>query len=187
MKEKLKKLKKLFKEKVFLQGLILGIVGATIFIIFQIGIIEYTSTPEFCVSCHTMETFHNTWFEHKHGSGEKGIVVARCVDCHLPHDNLAHHLVAKAIAGTKDTVATIFGYEPDWIKNLENREDYTYESGCRKCHVNLVAPGIPIKAFKAHREYELGETNKTCISCHHDVGHGDLKLRLQNKLVREAL
>ncbi len=182
------KLKPFFKDKVFVRGLIAGIVFATVFIIFQIGIIEHTSTPEFCASCHSMEQFHTAWEEGIHGTGKKGIIVARCVDCHLPHDNLAHYLWAKGISGTKDTVATIFGYQPDWIKNLERSEEYTYESGCRKCHVNLVAPGIPLKAFKAHRQYELGETNKTCISCHKDVGHGDLKLKLSNKLTnKEAL
>jgi len=183
----MEKIKKPFRDKIFVKGLVIGIVAATLFIIIQIGIIESTSTVEFCASCHSMETFHQAWVNGKHGVGKKGIVVAKCVDCHLPHDNMVHYLWAKGIAGTKDAVATVFGYEPDWIENLEEREEYTYESGCRRCHVNLVAPGIPIKAFTAHRQYELGETDKTCISCHTDVGHGDLKSILKANKSKEDL
>ena len=181
------KLQKILKDKIFVKGLIVGIIFATVFIIFQIGIVEHTSSVEFCASCHSMQQFHDAWINGKHGTGKKGIIVAKCADCHLPHDNMAHYLWVKGISGTKDTVATIFGYQPDWIKNLEKREEFTYESGCRKCHVNLVAPGIPLKAFKAHRQYELGETQKTCISCHQDVGHGDLKSILSDKKSKEAL
>ncbi len=181
------KLQKILKDKIFVKGLIVGIIFATVFIIFQIGIVEHTSSVEFCASCHSMQQFHDAWINGKHGTGKKGIIVAKCADCHLPHDNMVHYLWVKGISGTKDTVATIFGYQPDWIKNLEKREEFTYESGCRKCHVNLVAPGIPLKAFKAHRQYELGETQKTCISCHQDVGHGDLKSILSDKKSKEAL
>ncbi len=75
--------------------------------------------------------------------------------------------------------------EPDWIKNLERREHYTYESSCKHCHPELVAPGISTKGYAAHRDYQNGETSKTCVSCHSDVGHGNLAHTLKNRLEQQ--
>ena len=62
-----------------------------------------------------------------------------------------------------------------------------YESGCRECHENIVAPGIPIKAFTAHRQYQLGYTRENCISCHQTVGHGDVVTAMQAEAKAQAL
>jgi nitrate/TMAO reductase-like tetraheme cytochrome c subunit len=164
-------------------GIIIGGIAASIGSLVAAWQIEVTSTPEFCASCHEIEQFRAAWAEGPHGSMEKGVVSATCVDCHLPppEDGILQYLTAKGMSGTKDIVSHLRGHEPDWVANLEKREEFTYEAGCTKCHVELVAPGIPLKAYLAHRDYMTGETSETCIACHIEVGHGNLKYMLTSK------
>ncbi len=168
---------------ILLFGIIIGGIAASIGSLVAAWQIEVTSTPEFCASCHEIEQFRVAWAEGPHGSMEKGVVSASCVDCHLPpaEDGILQYLTAKGMSGTKDIISHYRGHEPDWVANLEKREEFTYETGCKKCHVELVAPGIPLKAFLAHRDYKNGQTSKTCIECHPQVGHGNLKYMLMSK------
>ncbi len=151
--------------------------------------VEATSEVKFCKSCHEMGPFYETWQVGIHGTSDKGIIKARCVDCHLPHKSYIGYLVAKVKFGINDFWAHYFKetetLPQTWISEWEGTKPKAhkgYESGCKKCHKNLVAPGIPLKAFTAHRAYELGETDKTCISCHHMVGHGDLLSFMREKV-----
>ena len=164
--------------KTFVGGAIIGGVVMGIVALFSAHMVEETSDAEFCGACHEMDVFCETWEEGMHGTAEKGIVVAKCTDCHLPHEGIVKYLVIKGKTGAHDVIAHLQKKETDWLENREHREKYTYESGCRKCHVELEAPGISLKGFKAHRAYDLGETKETCISCHTDVGHKNLEERL---------
>ncbi|RUM87354.1 MAG: cytochrome C [Thermodesulfatator sp.] len=139
--------------------------------------VKSTSTVEFCNSCHEMNPFYKTWAAGKHGIDSMGAVRARCVDCHLPHDSLANYLKVKTQAGLHDMKAHAMKKKTPWLEIWKNRGPYVheaYESGCKECHKKLVAPGIPVKAFTAHKAYIVGQTKRTCIDCHHEVGHGDL-------------
>ena len=150
-----------------------------------IAMIEHTSTVKFCGSCHEMDPFIESWREASHGIGAKGSMHARCVDCHLPaaEDGIFTYLVAKGKSGANDAYVhlTTGGEGIDWYERLDHAEVYTFESGCRKCHEELVAPGISLKAFRAHRDYQLGQTEKTCVECHTDVGHGDTRGMIQRE------
>ncbi|MBT8764308.1 NapC/NirT family cytochrome c [Desulfohalobiaceae bacterium Ax17] len=173
------------KQKKQNRSLVLGLcIGSCLAIVLALvgaAQIHSTNKVKFCASCHEMQTFYKTWVEAGHGLAQKGAMKAKCVDCHLPEEGLLTYLGTKAKAGANDYIAHIIRKKVDWVAKREEREKYTYETGCKKCHKELVAPGIPIKAFLAHRTYELGETDKTCISCHHNVGHGDLLLALNNQ------
>lgn len=162
------------RNRAFLLGGVLGgglcVVGA----LFAAQMVEWTGDAAFCGRCHEMKIFVDTWEEGHHGTAHEGIEVATCADCHLPHTNVVHYLAVKGYTGNKDILFHVLGKFPNWEKNLERREAYTYESACRKCHVKLEAPGISLKGFQAHRDYLNGATEKSCISCHSDGGHGDL-------------
>ena len=144
--------------------------------------VYYSNSPESCMSCHEMRVFYNTWKNSVHGLADKGALRARCVDCHLPHTSLYAYLFTKAKAGLHDWQAHISGKmnSPEkWLAYLRQRElapgkPTAFDSGCRQCHKVLIGDGIPIKAIKAHKAYLIGETNKTCVSCHRSVGHGDI-------------
>ncbi len=139
--------------------------------------IERTSTPEFCTRCHTMAPFAETHAQGTHGGDNPAGVVAICTDCHLPHDSATSHLLAKARTGLRDAWAqAIYVFsKPDWVANLEHREDFVYDSGCLRCHAALesASKGQPA-AMAAHRAYFAGQIDLACVGCHKHVGHEDL-------------
>jgi cytochrome c nitrite reductase small subunit len=167
--------KTLVRYRAILVSFILGGLAAIALSLATVYMVEETGGDAFCGVCHEMDVFCETWQEGSHGTAKMGVEVATCVECHLPHKSTIPYLIAKGKKGIHDTSAHLRGYQPDWIENLEHREKYTFESGCRKCHKVLVASGISLKAYNAHRDVVTGETTKTCIACHPEVGHGDLK------------
>ncbi len=173
-------------------GLIVGVVITLVFSLITASKVVSTGKAEFCSSCHEMKVFYETWEAGIHGPAQKGVVKAECADCHLPHDNMINYLISKFKFGLNDYLAHLRGKgKPEhWIEHWKHKVPYkhqAYESGCRECHKNLVAKGIPIKAFKAHREYELGHTRENCITCHQTVGHGDVITAMQEELARQKL
>jgi cytochrome c-type protein NapC len=71
-------------------------------------------------------------------------------------------------------------HEIDWHGIRERREEFVYDSGCLNCHKYLqeVTEGNR-KAFRAHRSYFSGETDRKCVSCHENVGHNRLGYHLE--------
>ncbi len=172
-------MKRLFRKsgraRIIIPSFVLGGLAAAALSVVAAVLVEHTGDDVFCGKCHEMDVYCETWETSAHGTAQKGIQVANCVDCHLPHDNPVGYILFKAKKGIHDVSAHLRGIRPGGISRLEAREEYTFESGCLKCHKELVAPGISLKAFTAHRDYMTGETTKSCITCHTDVGHGDLK------------
>ncbi|WP_022847575.1 MULTISPECIES: cytochrome c3 family protein [unclassified Desulfurobacterium] len=147
--------------------------------------VKYSSTEQFCASCHEMKFAYDTWEENAHGplSGSAGACKASCVDCHMPHNaNVVVYLFVKTRAAVKDAVGHITGPEKfDWVKNLEERNRYTYESSCKGCH-KVLSDNV------MHEKYKEGKTDKTCIDCHHGVGHGDyFKEKIEAMLSKSAV
>ncbi len=171
-------------------GFVVGALLCGIVALVSFAKVEETSEVKFCASCHEMQVFYDTWKTSAHGISHRGVIRARCVDCHLPHGNFVDYLITKAVAGMSDYYAHMTGKKAklsSWLEELESRRNvekpaFVYESGCRKCHKELVGNGIPLKAFLAHRSYLLGETDKTCVSCHRNVGHGDVIAYLRAKV-----
>ncbi len=174
-------------KKAFL-GFILGAIVAGGIALFSAAQITATNHVSFCASCHEMKVFHETWKVAAHGPDKhRGAVRARCVDCHLPHEGLIKYLITKGMAGMSDFYAHMTGkmatYQ-EWLEALKDpeRKVKVYESGCRECHKELIGNGVPLKAILAHRAYLLRETDKTCISCHSTVGHGNIRAVLAQKI-----
>ncbi len=156
----------------------MAIVVMTAFSLTVASVIKSTNRVEFCASCHEMGLFYETWKESVHGRAEKGVVRAKCVDCHLPYSNMAAYLYKKAKKGISHYSAHITKKEIDWLSVVEKNRSYLkgeYDRGCKTCHKSLVAPEISLKAFRAHRAYETGQTNRSCVTCHNNIGHKDLK------------
>lgn len=150
--------------------------------------IEQTSDAEFCTTCHTMEPMAIAHTRSKHGGDNPAGLVAECTDCHLPHDNAANHLFAKATTGLRDLWAqTIYPiHKPDWIGKLDERADYVYDSGCLHCHSALErattddpAASAAHSAYFANAAGDGGEGPSSCVDCHEHVGHADLRNALE--------
>lgn len=120
--------------------------------------LSYLSTdPAACANCHIMQTQYESWQKSSHHA------VAKCVDCHLPHDFLGKY-VAKAENGwhhSKGFTLQDF-HEPIMIKP---KNASILQANCLACHGDLV--------------HELvGGVNGApdevqCVHCHAGVGHGE--------------
>src|SRR5659263_103099 len=50
-----------------------------LFLIFSVGMFEFSTSPYFCASCHIMKPYYQAWKTSKHSH-------VPCVDCHYPPD-----------------------------------------------------------------------------------------------------
>ncbi len=165
------------------KGLWVGLcIGATLTIITALAsgfMIQTTNTDAFCVTCHAMTPFRDSWTQSVHGGQNPQGFAAQCVDCHLPHGNFFEYIAAKAVTGIGDVVQniTIDVEKFDWMDNTEKRRGkFTYDSACRRCHYKLdTTPGMPRGGFLAHRAYLRGDTTKKCSECHPHVGHKNMQ------------
>jgi cytochrome c nitrite reductase small subunit len=121
------------------------------------GFSYLSSDPKACVNCHIMRPQYESWQKSSHHA------VARCVDCHLPHDFIGKY-VAKAENGYHHSKGFTFQdfHEPIMIKP---KNAAILQANCVACHGELV--------------HELvggvnGSPNEVqCVHCHAGVGHGD--------------
>ncbi|KAB0665111.1 cytochrome c nitrite reductase small subunit [Oryzomonas japonica] len=108
-----------------------------------------SDSPGFCAGCHVMESEH-TAFLHA-GAHRRN----RCVDCHLPNENLAIHYVWKSIDGMKDAIFFYSGHTPERI-TLSEHGAKVLQANCIRCHEELVS---------------MINTEQKCWSCHRSITH----------------
>ncbi len=151
-------------------GGLLALVGAEM--------VEHTSGIEFCGRCHSMKGVAAAYLNDVHGGNNKRGVKAKCADCHLPHDNVFSYITAKGYTGVKDVLGELFWADSvDWEAHLQKRKEFTYSSGCKKCHdLDAIRYEIP-KAYLAHQDFKTGKVT-SCVHCHEHVGHKDIKNHL---------
>jgi cytochrome c nitrite reductase small subunit len=119
------------------------------------GLSYLSNDPEACANCHIMWPQYEGWQKSSHHS------VAKCVDCHLPHDFVGKWM-AKAVNGYHHSVAFTLQnfHEPIQIKG---RNSAILQENCQRCHAALVHDLVTV----AGRGQEL-----RCVHCHDTVGHG---------------
>ncbi len=79
----------------------------------------------------------------------------KCVDCHLPNNNLPNHLFWKTVDGVKDSIAFHTGRISETI-HLSDHGAQVVETNCRRCHAELVS--------------QIRE-NRRCWDCHRRISH----------------
>jgi formylglycine-generating enzyme len=155
----------------FFPGLLIG----ALLIIGGNKALHYTSTNEYCVSCHIHPMADNSWKKSVHYDTRSGFRTG-CVDCHLPPKGKGY-LWAKGTTGLRDLWSkwTKDSASFDWAgrRRLEVARGYVYESSCIKCHENLFPSKLSKEGEDAHLYYN--QTKKTdelhCINCHLNAGH----------------
>jgi formylglycine-generating enzyme len=137
---------------------------------------DYTSTDEFCMSCHVHPHAEDAWKLSNHYDNKSGIVV-HCVQCHLPPPGTINHLTTKAATGARDVYAMIFK-DTDKInwdakRQLNAAVKHTFQESCKSCHQELFPRGLSADGEKAHLHYEQNaeRLNINCLNCHLDAGH----------------
>jgi formylglycine-generating enzyme len=137
-------------------------------------IVRYTSTNEFCYSCHAHPHAEASWKRSVHYDNRSGIFV-QCAQCHLPPPGNLRYLLAKAKHGANDVYHQIFtGPENiNWEakKNVEAAVRFTYDESCIKCHQNLFPMQLSRDGQQSHLYYNQNQDDLSCLNCHLYTGH----------------
>ncbi|MGR9045152.1 MAG: NapC/NirT family cytochrome c [Gammaproteobacteria bacterium] len=141
--------------------------------------LDATSTTEFCISCHSMETYiYQDYKQSIHYRNTLGIQ-AGCADCHIPKPLVAK-LVRKTIGlqdvyhtllGTIDTPEKFSARKQLLTERVQARMRASDSRECRSCHhlEQMDFARQSAAAGKLHQEAKQLQT--TCIDCHQGVGH----------------
>lgn len=113
------------------------------------GLYAKSGTPEFCAQCHVMEAQYESWF---HNGGHRRL---KCIDCHLPNDNVARHITWKGYEGMWDAFVFYSGRVPETIR-ISAAGVAILQDNCRRCHEETVA--------------RINE-DRNCWQCHRRLSH----------------
>ncbi len=156
---------------VILSGLIIG--GG--FMLIGSKAVHYTSTDEYCMSCHVHPHAEQSWKQSPHYDNKSGIVI-HCTECHLPPQGQGM-LFAKAKHGAKDLYGLWFKDSADykWAakRKLDAAKKFVYVESCIRCHKNLFPKTLTVAGENAHLNYLTSKTEVSCLNCHLNVGHFD--------------
>jgi len=152
-----------------LSGLVVGLLISYVFLYSM----QYTSTNEFCESCHIHPHVFNSWKQSTHFDNRTGITVD-CVDCHLPPRGV-DYTIAKISTGLRDVYGILFkdSSNINWEEKsqLEFAKNHVYKTSCLHCHTNLFPRQLSPKGGDAHVYYDQNQNKLRCINCHLHVGH----------------
>lgn len=125
-------------------------------------LLEKTSQPKFCSSCHIMKPEYDAWKASFHR--EIG-----CVDCHLPNNNPVSHYFEKSLVGVRDLVEFYGNFIPEDIEATA-RSRKIIKANCVKCHSSTVS--------------KINTRDRDCWFCHRSVIHkiAIIKGRLEPEL-----
>jgi sulfatase modifying factor 1 len=155
--------------------ILIGILIALLLLKSGKAVFSYTSTDNYCVSCHIHPDADQSWKLSAHFNNRTGHIV-HCVECHLPPEGQGY-ILAKAKHGFKDAYGFYFkdSSKINWQskKLLENAKGFVYESSCLKCHQNLFPVKLSVDGSNAHLFYTTSKEPLSCINCHLNVGHFD--------------
>jgi len=138
-------------------------------------VVMYTSTDDYCISCHVHPLADQSWKLSSHHDNKPGVIV-HCTECHLPPEGHGM-LLAKAKHGAKD----LYGYflkdsaNYNWKakRKLDAAKKFVYTESCTKCHQNLFPKTLTTQGENAHLSFLSSKTEVSCLNCHLDVGHFD--------------
>lgn len=161
--------------KAFLWLIAAGVLAGVVFLFAGSKVVHYTSTDEYCASCHVHPHAEQSWKLSKHYDNQAGVVV-HCVECHLPPEGHGM-LFAKAKHGAIDVYGKLFkdSSEYNWPakRKLEKAKKFVYTESCVRCHQNLFPKTLTTEGENAHLNYLTSKTEVSCLNCHLDVGHFD--------------
>ncbi len=155
----------------FVFSVLVGISGAYV--------LAFTSTEEFCVSCHEMSYNYAEYKGTIHDTNRTG-VRAICTNCHVPHE--PGPLVLAKIKATKDLFYTYVAPSIDTREKFEAKraamaqrvwrtmkDSDSHE--CRSCH-RADKMSIDLQTEKAKQRHAKGKADGlTCIECHFAIAH----------------
>lgn len=142
--------------------------------------IEYSSTTEFCVSCHSMEENYNEYKNTIHFKNPAG-VRAECRNCHIPENTPIDFLKAK-IGGMGDIYSEFIGGDIDTPLKFEQHRQQMAEdvwkmmkdtdsAPCKSCHSYTAMDHAKQSPAAAAAMTGAAANNMNCIECHKGIAH----------------
>ena len=108
-----------------------------------------SEAPIFCAGCHVMEGEFEAW---AHAGAHRR---KQCVDCHLPHENVALHYFWKSLDGMKD-VALFYSGTAKERATISAHGAKVLQANCIRCHSSAV---------------EFIDQDRQCWECHRRLQH----------------
>ena len=108
-----------------------------------------SDSSSYCISCHVMQAEYEAWM-HSGAHRRK-----KCVDCHLPNENVIMHYIWKSIDGMKDVGFFFSGLAPEQIKITDHGKKVLL-ANCIRCHGATVA---------------MINQERPCWDCHRRIAH----------------
>jgi nitrate/TMAO reductase-like tetraheme cytochrome c subunit len=143
----------------------LGILAVVLIAIGTVGFIEYSAQPSFCLNCHIMKPYYDSWATSSHND-------VKCIACHYAPGIKAEAMgklqaanqVVKYITGA-------YGTKP-WA---EIEDAACLRSGC---HTEREIEGaVSFAGIRFDHAHHLGELRRgkdlRCTSCHSQIVQGD--------------
>jgi len=126
-------------------------------------LLEMTSKPEYCNTCHVMEEEFESWFlTGKHRN-------IKCIDCHLPNSDPLNHIVWKGIDGLKDLLYFHLNiYDLPIIISTHGKT--TVQKNCVRCHNSMVSV--------------INTDIRNCWDCHRRTNHKTVNFAYINDSVK---
>lgn len=137
-------------------GALIGLGGFTF--LYAKGYSYLSDDPNACANCHIMRDQLESWSKSAHHH------VAKCNDCHLPH-NIVGKYAVKALNGFNHSAAFTLQnfHEPIQAKEFTKK---IIKNSCLSCHEPMVrAMDHP------NLSNEKNNNGKDCLHCHRSVGH----------------
>ncbi|MCR9026398.1 NapC/NirT family cytochrome c, partial [Aeromonas caviae] len=157
-----------------LLGALLGVAALGV----TVTVLHKTSSTEFCVSCHSMQTPLAEYQGSVHFQNVKGIR-AECADCHIPSEPAAYlwtkiravkDIYHEAI-GTLDTPEKYEAHKLRMAQTVWDQLKANDSATCRSCH-SYAAMDILAQRPNARAEHPVAiKEGQTCIDCHRGVAH----------------
>ncbi|WP_028766282.1 NapC/NirT family cytochrome c [Shewanella fidelis] len=142
--------------------------------------IEYSSSTEFCVSCHSMDENYNEYKNSIHFKNAAG-VRAECRDCHIPEDNPIDFLKAKIgglgdiyseyISGDIDTPLKFEQHRQKMAEDVWKMMADTNSAPCKSCHTYDAMDHAKQSPAAAAAMTGAAAKNMNCIECHKGIAH----------------
>lgn len=159
-----------------LVALVIGGVGGVVLMTFLIEFDHFTSSREFCTSCHSMTYADESYRQSMHFNSSSG-VRASCGDCHVSQGVFA--ATWDHILGTKDLLKQLFGPDyDDRVVNMLHLPEAAFQarrwfkesnsSTCKRCHELEAIQGKRANTAAIHQEETEG---KSCVECHYNLVH----------------
>ncbi|MEW6982585.1 NapC/NirT family cytochrome c [Colwelliaceae bacterium 6471] len=160
------------------------------FILFFLGIIFWnlfnyslavTSTEEFCISCHEMESIaYEEYKQTSHFNPVSG-VSASCPDCHVPKPFIPKMIrkirasteVWGNIMGTLDTPEKYEQHRAEMAERVWAEMKGNDSRECRDCH-DVTRMNFEKQSKRASRKHDpeyMQSKGYTCIDCHKGLAH----------------